>query len=105
MAATRRKGKSWLRRARDLVAAGWTQGAKVRIDADGGHAYCMMGALEVTAGRGVAVMQSTEYGRLRAAAGVEEGGLSTWNDRPETTQAMVLEAYATAIAAEEVAAA
>lgn len=95
-----------LRKARELVAAGWTQG-HYALDADGkvtedssptACKFCMAGALfRVTNSQADEVWREARRA-LKAAIG---DTLVSFNDAPKRTQDEVVDAFDRAIAAEE----
>jgi hypothetical protein len=98
-----------LRRARELIGSGWTQGADARaadgtpLDpwSDGASAWSLLGALVAALEEGEAHDQAlplTELAlALDALAGfVDDDSLARWNDAPERTSSQVESALAAA---------
>lgn len=95
-----------LRRARALIAGGWTQGAYMSVGFFG-RRYCAVGAIAYSAGLVPGLDTSTPAmtdarRALRTASGMEYyEGIETWNDNPRRTKQEVLAAFDRAIASLE----
>lgn len=97
-----------MRRARALIAKGWTQGAAHRTSWSWGRlrdSYCSLGAIRMaTMGNPYITSLSALdlVGALAEAAGTDREGIVGWNDcYPTQTKANVLAAFDRAIASLE----
>lgn len=82
-----------LREARDLVAAGWTQGFGARYG-EHGTSWCITGAVYAACQIISADWQQRQraFDLLSRQLNLPYWGLVAWNDAPERTQAEVLAA-------------
>lgn len=86
------KSSDILKKAKKLVAQGWTKGDAHRFGF-GRCAYCSIGAIQAVGG----IAWEGERARRYLGTVVNKPYVSDWNDRPERTHEQVLAAFDKAI--------